>query len=155
MTNTEKIKLPDACVNGYPSATTCLRRKKVLLAGLLLSCCATAFAGRELPHVEHVKRWLGSGSLNSKVAACKGLYMASGDDVECWAAHAARDIKLLPSDTQALILADPPERNAAMARCVGLSIAARLKDRQCAAAGQADTFISLRLPRMKLEAVKF
>lgn len=131
--------------------------KRIFLAGLLATCCATALAGRTLPHIEHVKRSLSSGTFASKAAACKGQYLAPEEDgdIECWAAHTARDLKLLPGDTQALVLADVAERDSTLARCLGLSMSARMNDRQCTAHGQADTFIALRLPRMKLPPVKF
>jgi len=76
------------------------------------------------------------------------------DDVECWAVHTAKDLSAVPNDTRELILSTP-RLEAALSICQAMSMKNRYESRKCAAAGQADTFISLRLPRMKLEPVKF
>jgi hypothetical protein len=47
--------------------------------------------------------------------------------------------------------------DAALSRCKALSMEQRFKSQECAAAGRADTFISLRLPRTveTLKPLKF
>jgi len=94
-------------------------------------------------------------SYGAKIASCKGIYMMlKEDDVECWAVHTAKDLSAAPKDTRDLVLSTP-KLAAALSRCQAMSMKDRFDSRECAAVGQADTFISLRLPRMKLEPVKF
>jgi hypothetical protein len=129
--------------------------KKFFTACLLASLCSVALAAKALPQVEKVKAYLSGSKYIDKAASCKGTYLTLGADVECWAAHTAKDLSGLPDDTRALVLDDAHDREAILSRCAGKPMEVRMKARECAAAGQADSFISLRLPRMKLEPLQF
>lgn len=130
---------------------------KSLLCILLAVFSSSVLAAHELPNVEMVKKFMQRPDhLTAKVASCKDNHMISGSDHDCWAAHTAKDLLATPKDTQELILSKS-KLESAESRCQAMSIKGRFESRECAAAGQADTFISLRLPsiRGKLEPVKF
>ena len=129
--------------------------KKLLFFVLLVCISNTAIAVPELPHLEIVKKYMQSpDAYNAKITSCKGIYLMLGDDVECWAVHTAKSMSAEPNDTQKLILSKP-KLEAALSKCRAMSMKEQFESRECAAAGQARNFISLRLPRMKLEPVKF
>jgi hypothetical protein len=130
--------------------------RKAMLLLFLLGLCSYASAARVLPHLDLVKRYLQSpGETSAKVTSCPGTYMsADRDNIECWAAHTARDLAKLQDDARELVL-DSRKQEAVLSKCKAMAMDGRLKSRECAAAGKADTFISLRLPRLKLEPLKF
>jgi hypothetical protein len=130
--------------------------KKLLLFILTAGSLSAAVAGPVLPHADLVNKYLrGSDMYGPEANSCKGIYMMPDDDnLECWAAHVAKDLSAMQVDTRDLVL-NTEKRDAVLSRCQALSMKARFDSRECAAAVQADSFVSMRLPRMKLEAVKF
>jgi hypothetical protein len=111
----------------------------------------------DLPHRDLVQKYLQMPSLHSgKMSSCKGSYMMLGNDAECWAAHTAKALIVEPKDTQTFIW-DTAAREAAMGKCKAMSGKERFESRICLASIQAQSFISLRLPRttLNLEPLKF
>jgi hypothetical protein len=81
---------------------------------------------------------------------------AAGPETECWAATAAAKLRTEPPAVISLVLNDGA-LDAALSLCKTLSMEKRFNSAECAAAGRADTFISLRLPRTieKLKPLTF
>ncbi|TXI89878.1 MAG: hypothetical protein E6Q34_09870 [Burkholderiaceae bacterium] len=132
------------------------RVMEIVIAGAMFSFTNIVFAQTELPQVESVKKYLSNPNLTSqKIAVCKGSFLNFDDkNVDCWSAHTAKDLSVLPVDTQAFVL-DIEKHKQVRSRCDALSFDARIKSRECEAIKQAAVFVSIRLPRMKLSPVKF
>jgi hypothetical protein len=93
--------------------------KKLVISIVLVGTIIPALAARELPYLESVKKFAQSpDALASKTASCQRVVMASPDNIECWAAHTARDLLALPGDTQKFVL-DSHHREAALSKCKG------------------------------------
>ena len=130
---------------------------KFMLSALVVCASTAAFAAPKLPNLELVKKYLqSSATYDAKIATCKGTPLVPEDDLECWAAHTAKDLSRNPKDTQELIL-DAQKLEVAMSKCAAMSGKERFESRMCTAANQAEVFISLRLPRTasKLKPLQF
>lgn len=130
--------------------------KKLALFVILAGVSGVTMAARQLPHPELVKKYMGGPeAYGAKVASCKGHHMMLDENnLECWAAHTAKGLSAMPKDTRELVL-NAPKLESARAKCLAMSMEDRFESRMCTATGQADTFISFTLPRMKLEPLKF
>jgi hypothetical protein len=134
---------------------------KRLSLGIVLATAATVGLARTLPPVDLVHQYLQNGRYKEVLAACKTRRLIApaanaGKDLECWAANAANDLEKEPDSVTALVV-NGSALDAALTRCKALSMEQRFKSQECAAAGRADTFISLRLPRTveTLKPLKF
>lgn len=119
--------------------------------GLALAAAAGSGYARTLPHVELVKSYMQPERQEQVLKRCTTRPMfapaaPAGPETECWAATAAAKLRTEPSAVVSLVLNDGA-LDAALSRCKALSMEQRFKSAECAAAGRADTFISLRLPR--------
>lgn len=110
-----------------------------------------AGVARHMPHAEMVAKYMQNSQYKETLARCKTRPMSApsasnGPELECWAANAASDLQSYPEATRKFVL-DGPALDAALARCQAMSMEQRFKSTECMAAGRADTFIELRLPR--------
>jgi hypothetical protein len=126
-------------------------KHRTCLALALVAISAISQA-RTLPHAELVARYMQNDQYKRILASCKSRPMsapAPGNDQElqCWAANTANDLRQEPGTVSSLVL-NSTAFDAASARCKPLSMEQRFKSQECAAVGRADTFISLRLPRL-------
>lgn len=132
---------------------------RIVVAVVLAATASTTFA-RTLPHADLVSNYLQSNQYKEALAGCKTRPMAAPavncHDLECWAANAANDLQKAPDAVVKFVLSGSA-LELSLSRCKALSMDQRFKSAECAAAGRADTFISLRLPRMAntLAPVKF
>jgi hypothetical protein len=121
------------------------------VAAMTLTFMSAASFARDMPHVELVAKYMHDGQSSKKLQGCESKRMSAsanstGAELNCWAAKAAGDLSKEPGTVINFVL-NPSAHDAALKRCAALGFEARFKSGECAAAGQADTFIMLRLPR--------
>jgi hypothetical protein len=124
--------------------------RHLYLAIFIAVVSVTGYA-RTLPHVQLVKRYVQAQQYEHVLEGCKtrpvfAPVSVAGPETECWAATTAAKLEKEPPSVVSLVLNDGLLA-AVLSRCKALSTEQRFKSAECAAAGRADTFISLRLPR--------
>jgi hypothetical protein len=128
------------------------------LLTLILAVSSSASSARDLPYANLIANQLSTGSYASTLKGCKNAPFTAprsgSPELECWAANTANELSKQPARVRSFVL-NASTRAAVLSRCKSLTFDQKLKSEECLAAGHADTFIALRLPRMSLAPVEF